>query len=143
MRDGHLRLRAASLSRAHVPRVGAGQSWAEVTDILGDLVSFQSIFVFEADGTVLTSETTLHFRQRDEVADSLMAAVSSWMICVTHPTGPVVSWSSSQGVPAEPSSLQVIPRAARPLIRWTAVVLWVSSEIRAFWGSISRAIWGR
>ncbi len=66
--------RAGSLSRARVPGVGAVQSWAEVTDIRGDLVSFQSIFVFEADGAVLTSETTLRFRRRDEVADSLMAA---------------------------------------------------------------------
>ena len=55
-------------------RVGAVKSWAEVTDTRADLVSFQSIFVFEADGTALTSETTLRFRRRDEVADSLMAA---------------------------------------------------------------------
>jgi hypothetical protein len=59
---------------------------------------------------------------------------------VTHPTGPVVSWSSSRGVQAEPPSSQVIPGAASPLIRCTPVVLWVSSEIRAFWGSISRMI---
>lgn len=116
------------------------QSWSEVTDIRGDLVSFRSIFAFEADGATLTSESTLRFRQRDEVADSLMSAGSSWTICVTHPTGPVVSWSSLRGVRAEPPSPQVIPRAARPLIRRTAVVLWVSSEIRAFWDVISRLI---
>ena len=45
-----------------------------MTAIRGDLVSFRSIFTFEADGTTLTSESTLRFRQRDEVADSLMAA---------------------------------------------------------------------
>jgi SAM-dependent methyltransferase len=66
--------RAGSLSRADVPGVGVVQSWSEVTDIRGDLVCFRSIFVFEADGAVLTSESTLRFRQRDEVADSLMAA---------------------------------------------------------------------
>jgi SAM-dependent methyltransferase len=66
--------RAGSRSRAVVPEVGAVQSWSEVTGIRGDLVSFRSIFVFEADGTTLTSESTLRFRQRDEVADSLMAA---------------------------------------------------------------------
>ena len=66
--------RAGSLSRAVVPGVGAVQSWSEVTEIHGDLVSFRSIFTFEADGTTLTSELTLRFRQRDEVADSLMAA---------------------------------------------------------------------
>ena len=61
---------------------------------------------------------------------------------MTHPTGPVVSWSSSHGVRAEPASPQVIRRGSGPLIRYTAVVLWVSSEIRAFWGSISRMICG-
>ena len=66
--------RAGSLSRADVPGAGAVESWAEVADIRGDLVSFRSIFVFEADGAVLTSESTLRFRRRDEVADSLMAA---------------------------------------------------------------------
>jgi hypothetical protein len=45
-----------------------------VTNIRGDLVSFRSIFVFEANGATLTSESTLRFRRRDEVADSLMAA---------------------------------------------------------------------
>ena len=66
--------RAGSLSRAVVSGVGAVQSWSEVTEIRDDLVSFRSIFTFEADGTTLTSELTLRFRQRDEVADSLMAA---------------------------------------------------------------------
>ena len=61
------------MSRADVPGAGAVESWAEVTDIRGDLVSFRSIFVFEADGAVLTSESTLRFRRRDEVADSLIA----------------------------------------------------------------------
>jgi SAM-dependent methyltransferase len=66
--------RAGSLSRAVVPGTGAVESWSEVTDICGDLVSFRSIFRFEADSTTLTSQSILRFRQRDEVADSLMAA---------------------------------------------------------------------
>ena len=66
--------RAGSLSRAVVPGVGAVESWSEVTDICGDLVTFRSIFTFEADSATLTSESTLRFRRRDEVADSLMAA---------------------------------------------------------------------
>ena len=62
------------VSRADVPGVGVVQSWAEVSGIRGDLVSFRSVFVFEADGATLTSELTLRFRRREEVADSLMAA---------------------------------------------------------------------
>ena len=40
----------------------------------GDLVSFRSTVVFESDGAVLTSTSTLRFRHRDEVAASLAAA---------------------------------------------------------------------
>ena len=47
---------------------------SEVTDIRGDLVSFQSIFTFEAGGTTLDSESTLRLRRGEKVADSLMAA---------------------------------------------------------------------
>lgn len=66
--------RARSLSRADVPGVGAVQSWGEVSAVQGDLVSFRSTFVFEADGAILTSDSTLRFRQREEVADSLTSA---------------------------------------------------------------------
>ena len=43
-------------------------------DVSGDLVSLRSTFVFESDGAVLTSESTLRFRHRDEVIASLAAA---------------------------------------------------------------------
>jgi SAM-dependent methyltransferase len=66
--------RAGSLSRAEVPGVGMVQSWAEVFAVHADLVSFRSTFVFEADGTTLTSDSTLRFRRREEVADSLRSA---------------------------------------------------------------------
>jgi hypothetical protein len=45
-----------------------------VFDVSGDLVSLRSTFVFESDGAVLTSESTLRFRHRDEVIASLAAA---------------------------------------------------------------------
>ena len=35
------------------------------------LVSFRSVFVFAADGAVMTSHSTLRFRTRDEVVESL------------------------------------------------------------------------
>jgi hypothetical protein len=50
------------------------QSWAEVSVIHADLVSFRSTFVFEVDGTTLTSDSTLRFGRREEVADSLRSA---------------------------------------------------------------------
>jgi SAM-dependent methyltransferase len=66
--------RAGSLVRADIPGTGAVQSWSEVTEVRADLVSFRSMFVFEGDGAILVSESTLRFRRRDEVADSLIAA---------------------------------------------------------------------
>jgi SAM-dependent methyltransferase len=63
-------------SRTHVdiPGLGTVTSWVEVTDVEGPLVSFRSTFVFERDGAVLTSDSTLKFRTREELAASLSRA---------------------------------------------------------------------
>jgi|ERR1700683_467144 SAM-dependent methyltransferase len=63
--------REQSFTRAEIPGTGVVQSWHELTDVSGNLVSFRSFTVFEADGTALTSDSTLRFRERDEVAASL------------------------------------------------------------------------
>jgi SAM-dependent methyltransferase len=65
--------RGRSYKRIIVPGVGGVQSWVEVLDVSGDLVSFRGTVVFESDGAVLTSDSTLRFRHRDEVAASLAA----------------------------------------------------------------------
>jgi SAM-dependent methyltransferase len=59
--------------RAVVPGVGAVQTWEDLLDVSGELVSFRSTVIFESDGAVLTSTSTLRFRHRDEVAASLAA----------------------------------------------------------------------
>jgi len=66
--------RADSLSRADIPGVGVVQAWVELSAARGELVSFRSTFVFEADRVTLTSDSTLRFRRAEEVADSLMSA---------------------------------------------------------------------
>ncbi len=66
--------REQSFTRVEIPVVGAVQSWHELAGVTGQLVSFRSFVVFETDGTTLTSHSTLRFRERDEVADSLAAA---------------------------------------------------------------------
>jgi SAM-dependent methyltransferase len=38
------------------------ESWCELTDVSGDLVSFRWTFAFDSDGAVLTSDSTLRFR---------------------------------------------------------------------------------
>jgi SAM-dependent methyltransferase len=66
--------RERSYQRTVVTGVGAVQTWGDVLDVSGALVSFRSTFIFEADGAVLPSESTLRFRHRDEVIASLAAA---------------------------------------------------------------------
>jgi SAM-dependent methyltransferase len=65
--------REQSFTRTDIPGAGVVQSWHELTEVIGELVSFRSTAVFEIDGTVLTSDSTLRFRDRDEVAASLAA----------------------------------------------------------------------
>jgi len=66
----------AQATRAHsdIPGVGGVRTWLEVTEVSGPLVSFRSTFVFDRDGAVMTSDSTLRFRDRDEVAGSLARA---------------------------------------------------------------------
>jgi SAM-dependent methyltransferase len=66
--------RQHSEARTEIPGVGDVQTWVEVTDVSGDLVSFRSTIAFLRDGDVLTSDSTLRFRSHVEVEDSLAAA---------------------------------------------------------------------
>ena len=66
--------RERSYQRTVVPGVGGVQAWHELPDVRGELVSFRSTVVFESDGAVLTSESTLRFRHRDEITASLADA---------------------------------------------------------------------
>jgi SAM-dependent methyltransferase len=66
--------RERSQRRVEVAEVGTVETWVELTDVRLPLVSFRQTFVFGADGSVLTSDSTLRFRHRAEVLDSLAAA---------------------------------------------------------------------
>ena len=59
--------------RIELPEVGPVETWIDLTDVSLPFVSFRTTFVFGADGAVLTSDSTLRFRSRDEVGDSLDA----------------------------------------------------------------------
>ena len=58
-------------STTEIPGIGRVTDWVQVTDVDGDLVTFESPNIFEADGTVITSRSTLRFRSRDEIESSL------------------------------------------------------------------------
>jgi SAM-dependent methyltransferase len=59
-------------STTDVPGVGRVTDWVQVNDVSGDLVIFESPNVFEADGTVITSRSTLRFRPREAIEASLV-----------------------------------------------------------------------
>jgi SAM-dependent methyltransferase len=65
--------RAATYSVIEIDGIGAVERWYEVTDVCGSLVSFRSTTVFASDGELVTSASTLRFRERDEVQADLVA----------------------------------------------------------------------
>lgn len=66
--------REGSVSRIDVPGVGAVESWVELLEVELPLVSFRWTYRFQATGDVLTSDSTLRFREKDEVSRSLTHA---------------------------------------------------------------------
>ncbi|WP_424532710.1 class I SAM-dependent methyltransferase [Sphaerisporangium viridialbum] len=63
---------AAQITR-DVPGIGSVERRLEVTDVSLPLVTFRYTYRFLADGAVVTSDSTLRFRGRDEVETSLVA----------------------------------------------------------------------
>ncbi|MFI6347731.1 class I SAM-dependent methyltransferase [Streptomyces sp. NPDC050560] len=66
--------RADTRRVADIPGVGAVETWVDLTEVSGPLVSFRWTYVFASDGAVLTSESTLLFRERAEIEAELAAA---------------------------------------------------------------------
>ncbi len=63
--------RPASYSVTEIEGDGAVESWYELIDVSLPLISFRGTCVFP-DGEVLTSDSTLRFRERDEVEAALV-----------------------------------------------------------------------
>jgi len=66
--------REQTRTRTDLPGAGVVEKWHELSGVSGQLVSFRTVFTFEADGAVLTSESTLRFRERDDLERSLSTA---------------------------------------------------------------------
>lgn len=65
--------RDASYEVNEVPGVGTLESWVRLVEVNQPLVTFCWTYVFGADGQVLTSDSTLRFRERAEVEADLTA----------------------------------------------------------------------
>lgn len=56
-----------------IPGVGAVESWVQLIEVSLPLVTFRGTCVCAADGQVLTSDSTLRFRERQEIERDLIA----------------------------------------------------------------------
>ncbi|MCX4851085.1 bifunctional 2-polyprenyl-6-hydroxyphenol methylase/3-demethylubiquinol 3-O-methyltransferase UbiG [Streptomyces sp. NBC_00893] len=65
--------REASYRVTEMPGGGAVESWVQLLEVRGPLVTFRWTFEFTADGQVLTTDSTLRFRERREVEAQLVA----------------------------------------------------------------------
>jgi SAM-dependent methyltransferase len=65
--------RDSSYEVTDIPSVGKVQTWVDLTGIDGPLVTFRWTWIFASDGQTLTSDSTLRFRERDEVEHALLA----------------------------------------------------------------------
>ena len=63
-----------SFERVEIAGVGVVETWNEVIDVSFPFVTFRGTIVFLADGTELTSDSTLRFRSSEEIVASLEAA---------------------------------------------------------------------
>jgi SAM-dependent methyltransferase len=57
-----------------VPGVGVVETWWDLTEVSGENVSYRRTYVFAADGTTLTSDSTRRFRPRTSIEGSLRSA---------------------------------------------------------------------
>lgn len=63
--------RENTYKRVDIPNCGVVEGWVDVTDVQNSLVSFRWTYIFESDGAVITSDSTLRFRSREEITNSL------------------------------------------------------------------------
>jgi SAM-dependent methyltransferase len=63
--------REETYSRVELAGVGVVEHWTDLLEVRLPLVKFKRTYVFAADGATLTSESTLRFRSRVEVEESL------------------------------------------------------------------------
>ncbi len=65
--------RESSYRVTEIPRVGPVESWVQLLEVSWPLVTFRWTYRFAVDGEVVTSDSTLRFRERAEVERDLDA----------------------------------------------------------------------
>lgn len=75
-----------------VPGTGRLETWWDLIGVNGALVSYRRTYVFGADGTTLTSDSTRRFWSRAEIEDSLQAAGYALAEVLDAPDRPGYEW---------------------------------------------------
>lgn len=57
--------------RTDIPGCGIVESWCEVLEMKNQLLTFRWTYKFETDGEVIRSDSTLRFREKNEIESSL------------------------------------------------------------------------
>jgi hypothetical protein len=63
--------REKTYTRLEIPDIGFVEGWCDVTSVSAGFVSFRCTYVFESSGDTISSDSTLRFRERDEIERSL------------------------------------------------------------------------
>ncbi len=66
--------RRRTYRQVSIDDIGSVETWVELTEVRLPFISFRWTFVFESDGAVLSSDSTLRFRTKAELSASLEAA---------------------------------------------------------------------
>jgi len=63
--------RENTYKRIDIPNGGVVERWVDLTSVQNPFVSFRFAYLFKSDGAVITSDSTLRFRSREEITNSL------------------------------------------------------------------------
>lgn len=64
--------RENTYQKLNIPEIGEVEGWCEVTEVSQQLVSFRWTYVFASDGQLITSDSTLCFREKNEIEQDLI-----------------------------------------------------------------------
>ncbi len=79
-------------SRDEVSGVGIVENWADVVEVRDGFVTFRWTFRFETTGEVITSDSTLRFRERSEIEHTLASAGLRLVDVRDAPDRPGLEW---------------------------------------------------
>ena len=98
--------------------VGIVESWVDLLDVQHETVSFRWTYVFQSDGSVLTSDSMLRFRPRAALTDRSTGPVTRLTRFGMHRTDPGKNSFTSHGVPTDTARNRLVAWAgARPWLQ--------------------------